>query len=70
MFHLVFARVADPECLSRILIFIHPGFHIFFCDHKIELFYFELVKKQIWVNLQRSIERFTQKIVIKLSRND
>ncbi len=33
-----------------------------------KLFFFELEKKTIWANLQRIIELFTLKIVIKLSK--
>ncbi len=44
----------------------------FFCGHKyhkIENYYiFKLVKTKIWTSLQRIIEFFTQKIVIKLSK--
>jgi hypothetical protein len=36
--------------------------------HKIELFYFEMLKKKIWANFQRIIELFTQKIVSQLSK--
>jgi hypothetical protein len=37
--------------------------------HKIEnYFIFELMKKKIWANLQRIIEIFIQKIVIKASK--
>ncbi len=47
-------------------------FHIFFCSHKFHkvknYFIFKLVKKKIWANLQRIMELFTQKIVIKLSK--
>jgi hypothetical protein len=43
-----------------------------FCSHKYykieNYFIFELVKKTIWPKLQRIIELFTQKIVIKLSK--
>jgi hypothetical protein len=43
-----------------------------FCSHKNHktenYINFELVKKNIWVNLQRIIELSTQKIVIKLSK--
>jgi hypothetical protein len=40
--------------------------HIF---HKIEnYFIFEMLKKIIWANFQRIIERFTQKIAKKLSK--
>jgi hypothetical protein len=46
------SSVADPGCLSRILIYLN----------------FELLKKNIWVNLQRIIELSTQKIDIKLSK--
>jgi hypothetical protein len=82
--------VADPGCLSRILIFTHPGSripdpktatkergekkiccHNFLCSHKfhkiVNYFSFEVLKKTIWVNFQRIIELFTQKIVNKLS---
>jgi len=44
----------------------------FFCSHKYHkienYFIFELVKKKIWANLQRIIELFIKKIVIKLSK--
>ncbi len=36
--------------------------------HKIELFYFEMLKKKIWANFQIIIELFTQKIVTRLSK--
>jgi hypothetical protein len=37
--------------------------------HKIvNYFIFEMLKKKIWVNFQRIIELFTQKIVTKLSK--
>jgi hypothetical protein len=36
--------------------------------HKIELFYFEMLKKKIWANFQRIIELFSQKMVTKLSK--
>jgi hypothetical protein len=43
-----------------------------FCSHKYHkmenYFIFELVKNIIWANLQKIIELFTQKIVIKLSK--
>jgi hypothetical protein len=44
--------------------------YLFFCHkiQKIELFYFEMLKKKIWANFQRIIELFTQKIVTKLSK--
>ncbi len=46
--------------------------HIFFCSHKIHkienYLIFERVKKKIWPNLQRIIESFSQKSVIKLSK--
>jgi hypothetical protein len=40
-----------------------------FCSHKfhkIELFFFEMLRKKIWPSFQRIIEHFTQKIVTKL----
>jgi hypothetical protein len=44
----------------------------FFCSHKYHkiknYFIFEQVKKKLWANLQRIIELFNQKIVIKLSK--
>ncbi len=44
----------------------------FFCSHKFHkipnYFSFEVLKKKIWVNFQRIIELFTQKIVNKLSK--
>jgi hypothetical protein len=39
-------------------------------SYLLNYFIFELVKKNIWANFQRIIERFTQNIVIKLSRNE
>jgi hypothetical protein len=43
-----------------------------FCSHKYHkienYFIFELVQKEIWASLQKIIEPFTQKIVIKLSQ--
>ncbi len=36
--------------------------------HKIENYFFEMLKKIIWANFQRIIEFFTQKIVNKLSK--
>jgi hypothetical protein len=46
--------------------------HTFCCSHefhKIEYYFiFEMLKKKIWVNFQRIIEVFTQKIVTKLSK--
>jgi hypothetical protein len=35
---------------------------------KLNHFIFEMLKKKIWVNFQRIIELFTQKIVSKLSK--
>jgi hypothetical protein len=87
------ASVADPGCLSRILIFTHPGSripdlgsriqkqqqkrevkkiscHTFLCSHKfhkiVNYFSFEVLKKKIWANFQRTIELFTKKNVKKL----
>ena len=44
--------------------------HTFLCSHKfhkiVNYFSFEVLKKKIWVNFQRIIELFTQKIVKKL----
>ncbi len=74
--------VADPGCLSRILIFTHPGSriqkqqqiccHNFLSSHKFHkianYFSFEALKKKIWPNFQRIIELCTQKIVTKLSK--
>jgi hypothetical protein len=45
------SSVADPECLSRILIFIHPGSRIQKQPQK-SYFIFELVKEKIWANFQ------------------
>jgi hypothetical protein len=46
--------------------------HNFLCSHNFHkmahYFSFDVLKKKIWVNLQRIIELFTQKIVIKLSK--
>ena len=46
--------------------------HTFLCSHKfhkiVNYFSFEVLKKKIWVNFQRIIELFTQKIVSKLSK--
>jgi hypothetical protein len=46
--------------------------HNFICSHKFHqianYFCFEVLKKKIWVNFQRIIELFTQKIVTKLSK--
>ncbi len=46
--------------------------HTFLCSHKFHkiehYFSFEVLKKKIWVNFQRIIELFTQKIVTKLSK--
>ncbi len=46
--------------------------HTFLCSHKfdkiVHYFSFEVLKKKIWVNFQRIIELFTQKIVTKLSK--
>ncbi len=74
--------VEDPGCLSRILIFTHPGSRIHkqqqkkevkkischtFKFHKIVNYVsFEVLKKKIWANFQRIIELFTKKIVKKL----
>jgi hypothetical protein len=45
--------VADPGCLSRILIFTHHKFHT------IEnYFIFEKLKKKSWANFQRIIELY------------
>jgi hypothetical protein len=75
--------VADPGCLSRILIFTHPGSRIsdpgskkfvvipFFGVinfTKLNYFIFEMLKKKIWANFQRITELFNQKIVSKLSK--
>jgi hypothetical protein len=73
--------VADPGCLSRILIFTHPGSRIpdpkaaakeRGGSHKFHIienvFIFEMLKKKIWANFQRIIELITQKIVTKLSK--
>jgi hypothetical protein len=82
IFRITVSIVADPGCLSRILIFTHPGSRIsdpkivipvpFFCSHKfhkiVNYFIFEMPKKKIWANFQRIIELFTQKIVTKLSK--
>ena len=58
--------VADPGCLSRILIFT---FLFSLRCHKIEHYFsFEVQKKKIWANFQRIIELFTQKIVTNLSK--
>jgi hypothetical protein len=66
--------VADSGCLSRILIFTHPGSRIpdpktvvtpVFSSHKfhkIENYFIFEMKKKIWANFQRIIELFTQKI--------
>ncbi len=44
----------------------------FLCSHKfdkiVNFVSFEVLKKKIWVNFQRIIELFTQKIVTKLSK--
>jgi hypothetical protein len=44
----------------------------FFCSHNITklkiILFFEQVKKKLWANLQRIIEIFTQKVVIKISK--
>jgi hypothetical protein len=61
--------VADPGCLSRTLIFIHPGSRIQQqqqISQNQRLFYFEQVKKNMCANLQRIVILSTQKIVIKL----
>jgi hypothetical protein len=46
--------------------------HNFICSHKFHkianYFSFEVLKKKIWVNFQRIIELFSQKIVNKLSK--
>ncbi len=46
--------------------------HTFLCSHKFHklehYFSFEVLKKKIWSNFHRIIERFTQKIVTKLSK--
>jgi hypothetical protein len=58
--------VADPGCLSRILIFT---FLFSLRCHKIEHYFsFEVQKKKIWASFQRIIELFTQKIVTNLSK--
>jgi hypothetical protein len=69
--------VAHPGCLSRILIFVHPGSRIpdpkknccptFFCSYKchkiVNYFIFEPAKKKIWAIFQRIVWLFTQKNV-------
>jgi hypothetical protein len=66
--------VADPGCLSQILIFVHPKtatkergeknvlFYVFFVATNITKFKFILFlnwrRKKIWANLQRIIEPF------------
>jgi hypothetical protein len=44
----------------------------FFCSHKYQkiehYIIFEVVKKKIWANLQRILELFTQKFVVKLPK--
>jgi hypothetical protein len=84
----LFTSVADPGCLSRILIFIHPGSGISDPVSRIpdlgsripdpktatnitklkKKNFSEPVKQKILSSLQRIIEIYTQKIVIRLSK--
>jgi hypothetical protein len=72
--------VADPGCLSRILILTHPGSRIqkqlqkrgvknlvvkHFCSH---IFYFWIAQEKIWAKFQRIMEIFNQKVVTKFSK--
>jgi hypothetical protein len=73
--------VADPGCLSRIpdpktatkergeKKYDDIPFYVATNFTKLYLHYFsfEVLKKKIWANFQRTIELFTQKIVTKLS---
>jgi hypothetical protein len=55
--------VADPGCLSRILMSAHHKYY------KIKnYFIFELAKKKIRTNLERIVELLIPKIVIKFSK--
>jgi hypothetical protein len=72
--------VADPECLSRILIFTHPRSRISDPktakkergEKKFVVMPFLVATnftKKIWACFQRNIELFTQKYVTKLSKD-
>jgi hypothetical protein len=61
------SRIPDPKTASKERgekIFCHT----FLCRHKFHkiknYFSFEVLKKKIWANFQRSLELFTQKIVL------
>ncbi len=59
---MITGSVSDPVCLSRIriLIFVYPGSQK---NHKIKNYInSELAKKKFWSNLQRILERSTQKL--------
>ncbi len=58
--------VADPGCLSRILIFTHPGSRI--SDPGSKNRNKRAGWKKIWANFQTIIELFTKKSVTKLSK--
>jgi hypothetical protein len=65
------SRISDPKQQQKRrgkIFFILPFFVA--CKYRqIEpYFIFEMVKRQFWAKLQRFIEFFTQKIVIKLSK--
>jgi hypothetical protein len=65
------SRIPDPKTATK-----ERGerncCHNFLCSHKFHkianYFSFEILKKKIWVNFQRIIELFNQKIVNKLSK--
>jgi hypothetical protein len=59
--------VADPGCLSRILIFTHPKTATKERGEKNLLSYL-FVEEKFLANFQRILELFMQKIIIKLSK--
>ncbi len=62
------SRIPDPKTATK----ERGGKKFLSCSHKFHkiehYFSFEVLKKNIWVNFQRIIELFTQKIVTKLSK--
>ena len=65
------SRILDPKKATK-----ERGenffFHTFLCSHKFHkidnYFSFEVLREKFWVNFQRILEHFTQKVVTKLSK--
>jgi hypothetical protein len=62
------SRIPDPKTATKERGEKHFFVKLFFVATNFTKFIFKLLKKKMWAKFQRSMELFTQKVVIKISK--